>query len=52
MQPSRKVGSKVPIKSSQKVIKKKDNYRNSDDIIMECTILRSWQEMHYGIMPC
>ena len=40
------------IKSSQKVIKKKDNYRNSDDIIMECTILRSWQEIHYGIIPC
>ena len=40
------------IKSSQKVIKKKDNYRNSDDIIMECTILRSWQDIHYDIMPC
>ena len=38
------------IKSSQKVIKKKDNYRNSDDIIMEYTILRSWQDIHYGIM--
>ena len=40
------------IKSSQKVIKKKDNYRNSDDIIMECTILRSWQDIHYGIILC
>ena len=40
------------IKASQKVIKKKDNYRNSHDIIMEYTILRSWQDIHYVFMPC